>query len=29
MSQNSKGKNYVEEKKRLLKDQGIYSRFDT
>jgi len=29
MGQSSKGKNYVKEKKRLLKDQGVYSGFDT
>jgi hypothetical protein len=29
MSQSSKGKYYVEEEKRLLRDQGVYSRFDT
>eukprot|EP00249_Psilotum_nudum_P011608 c23272_g1_i1 orf=280-822(+) len=27
--QSSRGKNYVEEEKRLLRDQGIYSGFDT
>jgi hypothetical protein len=29
LGQSSKGKKYVKEKKRLLKDQGVYSRFDT
>jgi hypothetical protein len=29
MGQNSKGKYYVEEKKRLLSDQGVYLGFDT
>eukprot|EP00897_Mesotaenium_endlicherianum_P008842 jgi/Mesen1/7987/ME000425S07186 len=28
MGQASKGKNYVEEEKRLLRDQGVYSGFD-
>jgi hypothetical protein len=28
MGQSSRGKYYVEEKNRLLKDQGVYSRFD-
>ncbi|CAK9874055.1 unnamed protein product [Sphagnum jensenii] len=29
MGQSSRGKNYVEEEKRLLRDQGVYSGFDT
>jgi hypothetical protein len=29
MSQSTRGKYYVEEEKRMLKDQGVYSRFDT
>lgn len=29
MGQASRGKNYVEEEKRLLRDQGVYSGFDT
>ncbi|XVF69961.1 hypothetical protein PTKIN_Ptkin11bG0122900 [Pterospermum kingtungense] len=29
LGQASRGKNYVEEEKRLLRDQGIYSGFDT
>lgn len=28
MGQINKGKNYVKEEKRLLKDQGVYSGFD-
>jgi hypothetical protein len=29
MGSSSMGKYYVEEEKRLLIDQGVYSRFDT
>lgn len=29
LGQSSRGKNYVEEEKRLLRDQGVYSGFDT
>lgn len=29
LGQASRGKNYVEEEKRLLRDRGIYSGFDT
>ncbi len=29
MGQSSKGKNYVKEEKILLRDQGVYSGFDT
>lgn len=29
LGQASRGKNYVEEEKRLLRDQGVYSGFDT
>jgi hypothetical protein len=29
MSQSNRGKCYVKEEKRLLRDQGVYSRFDT
>ncbi len=29
MGQNSRGKYYVEEEKRLLRDQGVYLGFDT
>ena len=29
LGQASRGKNYVEEEKRLLRDSGIYSSFDT
>jgi hypothetical protein len=28
MSQSSKGKYYVKKEKRMLRDQGVYSRFD-
>ena len=28
LGQSSRGKNYVEEEKRLLRDQGVYSGFD-
>ncbi len=29
MNQSSRGKYYVKEEKRLLRDQGVYSTFDT
>jgi hypothetical protein len=29
MSQSNRGKYYVEEEKRLLRDHGVYSGFDT